>query len=209
MQIWLVHMRQPRRLLRDLKLPGFIAFQLMVGGSALAALVHPLFMGGLIYSIASRGEIWRADNAAVIILGTLYGATALIGYGGTAFLGWLGLMRRGLLSTAWVLTLTPLHWLLLSIAAWRAVYQLAVAPYAWEKTEHGLAKTSHRAARITRALLALERQLSKLKERGQLPIIGDAAPDWLARRRSTSHQRSNRSPSNAPRTVTQPIDSVY
>ena len=118
-------------------------------------------------------------------------------------------MRRGLLSTAWVLALTPLHWLLLSIAAWRAVYQLAVAPYAWEKTEHGLAKTSHRAARITRALLALERQLSKLKERGQLPIIGDAAPDWLARRRSTSHQRSNRSPSNAPRTVTQPIDSVY
>jgi len=34
-----------------------------------------------------------------------------------------------LLSTAWVLTLTPLHWLLLSLAAWRALYQLAVVPY--------------------------------------------------------------------------------
>ncbi len=43
MQTWLVHMRQPRRLLRDLGVPGFSAFQLIVGGNVLAALVHPLF----------------------------------------------------------------------------------------------------------------------------------------------------------------------
>jgi hypothetical protein len=34
-----------------------------------------------------------------------------------AFLGQLGLLRRSLLSTAWVLILTPVHWLLLSLAA--------------------------------------------------------------------------------------------
>ena len=39
-------MREPARLLRDLGLPGFLTFQLIVGGNALAALVHPLFMGG-------------------------------------------------------------------------------------------------------------------------------------------------------------------
>ena len=77
-------------------------------------------------------------------------------YLSSGFLGWLGLMRRGLASAGWVLLLTPLHWLLLSLAAWRAVYQLIVAPFVWEKTAHGLAKTSHRAARMTRALLALE-----------------------------------------------------
>ncbi|MBI3702856.1 MAG: glycosyltransferase, partial [Rhizobiales bacterium] len=32
-QTWLVHMRQPRRLLRDLGLPGFLSFQLIVGGN--------------------------------------------------------------------------------------------------------------------------------------------------------------------------------
>ena len=78
--------------------------------------------------------------------GALYGTTVVIGYLTSAFLGWLGLLRRGLLSTAWVLLLTPVHWLLLSLAAWRALYQLVVAPYAWEKTEHGLAKSSRRAA---------------------------------------------------------------
>ena len=186
MQTWLVHMRQPRRLLRELKLPGFIAFQLMVGGNVLAALVHPLFVGGLIWSIASGGDLWRNDSAAVLIFGTLYGTTAVIGYLSSGFLGWLGLMRRGLLSSAWVLALTPLHWLLLSLAAWRAVYQLAVSPYAWEKTEHGLAKTSHRNARVTRALVALERQLSELKESGELPVLLDEASNRSDIRRSNA-----------------------
>jgi hypothetical protein len=60
-------------------------------------------------------------------------------------------------STAWILALTPVHWLLLSLAAWRALYQLAFAPYASEKTEHELAKSVRRAADMTRSLLELER----------------------------------------------------
>jgi hypothetical protein len=31
---------------------------------------------------------------------------------------------------------------LLSFAAWRALFQLLYAPQRWEKTEHGLARTS-------------------------------------------------------------------
>jgi cellulose synthase/poly-beta-1,6-N-acetylglucosamine synthase-like glycosyltransferase len=182
-QTWLVHMRQPRRLLRELGLPGFLAFQLIVGGNALAALVHPLFMAGLIYAVTSGAPIWRPDGTGFTILAALYGTTAVIGYVTSAFLGWLGLTRRGLLSAAWVLLLTPLHWLLLSLAAWRAVYQLAVAPYAWEKTEHGLAKTSRRAERLTRSLLELERYLRTLEESGELPVIGEQATYTSADRR--------------------------
>lgn len=47
-----------------------------------------------------------------------------------------------------------------------SVYQLVTAPYAWEKTEHGLAKSSRQAANLTRSLLALERYLSALKKSG-------------------------------------------
>jgi hypothetical protein len=43
-----MHMRQPRRLLHELTLPAFLAFQVIVGGNVLAALVHPLFMAGWI-----------------------------------------------------------------------------------------------------------------------------------------------------------------
>lgn len=103
----------------------------------------------------------------------------------SAFLGWLGLLRRGLLPTAWILLLTPVHWLLLSLAAWRALYQLAAASYAWEKTEHGLAKSSRRAATMTRSLVELERYLSALKEAGELPtLVPDVSPGAAQRRRS-------------------------
>ena len=84
--------------------PALLAFQLMVGGNALAALVHPLFLGGLIYGVlASGAPMWKGGGAAAAILAGLYGTTLVIGYATSAFLGWLGLARRGLLSTAWVL----------------------------------------------------------------------------------------------------------
>lgn len=174
-QTWLVHMRQPRRLLHDLGLAGFLAFQLIVGGNVLAALVHPLFLIGLIYSLASDTPIWRADSTAAMILAALFGATIVIGYLTSAFLGWLGLLRRRLLAGAWVLVMTPLHWLLLSLAAWRGLCQLVVSPYTWEKTEHGLAKSSRLAADMTRSLLELERLLIDLAQSSAPPALGEEA----------------------------------
>jgi cellulose synthase/poly-beta-1,6-N-acetylglucosamine synthase-like glycosyltransferase len=170
MQTWLVHMRQPLRLLRDLGLPGFLTFQLIVGGNALAALVHPVFTLGLIYFGVVK-PIWNSEADATSVLVWLYGTSVIAGYLASAFLGYLGLLRRGLTATAWILLLTPLHWFVLSLAAWRALYQLIVAPYAWEKTEHGLAKTSRLTVRLTQSLLELERYFKIQKEAGTLPSI--------------------------------------
>jgi len=72
-------------------------------------------------------------------------ATLLCGYASTIALDVVGLRRRGLLAHAWVLLLTPLYWFLLSLAAWRALFQLIHDPQRWEKTEHGLARTSRLA----------------------------------------------------------------
>jgi len=125
---------------------------------------------------------WRGDSATVAVLAAVYGTSVVIGYLTSAFLGWLGLLRRGLSSMAWILLLTPVHWLLLSLAAWRALYQLLFAPYAWEKTEHGLAKSSRRAANMTRSLLELERYLSALNDAGELPMLVPEATEgaWSA-----------------------------
>ncbi len=188
MQTWAVHMRKPWRLIRDLGPAGFLSFQLIVGGNALAALVHPLLIAGIIYSEVNGIPIWRAGSTADTLLATLYGTAIVAGYLTSVFLGWLGLSRRGLLTTAWVLVLTPVHWLLLSLAAWRALYQLVVAPHAWEKTEHGLAKSSRLATRMARVLLALERDLSQLKETGDLPAVS-SEPTARRVRRATARRR--------------------
>jgi hypothetical protein len=63
----------------------------------------------------------------------------------TAVSAAVGLARRRLLSSAWIVGLMPLHWGLLSVAAWRGLIQVLRDPYRWEKTEHGLARSSRRA----------------------------------------------------------------
>jgi len=137
LQTWLVHMRSPRQLIRELGWSGFAVFQLMVGGTVLAALVHSLFAAAMLIQLApGNGPISMTSLHFVVFVG---------GYLVSGVLGTMGLARRGLLGCAWALLLMPLYWLMLSLAAWRAFYQLLRDPYRWEKTEHGLAKTSRLA----------------------------------------------------------------
>jgi hypothetical protein len=134
-----VHTRSPRRLIRELGWRGFAVFQLLVGGTVLSALVHSLFVAALVFEFGFKGSqstAWMTSLHVVVLVG---------GYLISAVLGWIGLARRGLLDCAWALLLMPVYWLMLSLAAWRALYQLVRDPYRWEKTEHGLAKTSRLA----------------------------------------------------------------
>jgi glycosyltransferase XagB len=146
MQTWAVHMRQPLRLAHALGFAGFATFQLVVGGTVLAALVHPLFIAMLLYGAFAGRILPDAEDLAAMLFFSLFGVTAAVGYLTSAVLALIGLARRRLLASAFVLVLMPLHWLLLSLAAWRALYQLVRDPYRWEKTAHGLARTSRLAA---------------------------------------------------------------
>lgn len=168
MQTWLVHMRKPGHLFRELGCAGFLTFQFVVGGNALVAMAHPAFLFGLGWELIppfSTGD----HQAAAVRLGH-YLAVAAFGYCASASFGVLGLWQRGMLNKTRVLILTPVHWLLLSLAAWSAALELMRKPYFWKKTEHGVDKASRQESRI-RALLELERYLDELKRAGQLAPI--------------------------------------
>ena len=47
-------------------------------------------------------------------------------------------MNRGYYDLVKHTLLTPLYWLMMSWAAYKAAAQLIVKPHYWEKTEHGL-----------------------------------------------------------------------
>ena len=117
---------------------------LLVGGTVLAALVHSLFVAELLLEFAGSA---RSDDTAALRSVGLHAVTLVLGYLVSIMLGVLGLFRRGLLRCAWALVLIPVYWVLLSLAAWRALLQLVSDPYRWEKTEHGLARTSRLAER--------------------------------------------------------------
>jgi cellulose synthase/poly-beta-1,6-N-acetylglucosamine synthase-like glycosyltransferase len=142
LQTWLVHMRRPALLLRDLGVAGFVTFNLIVGGSVLAALIYPAFVALFCARLIAGVPIY--DDS----LGGLHMLALIGGLSAAALATLAGLSRRRLLSIAWIIPLMPLHWLLLSAAAWRGLLQLVREPYRWEKTEHGLAQSS-RLARQT------------------------------------------------------------
>ena len=137
LQTYMVHMRQPRRLARELGIVGFAAFQFTIAGTVLAALMQPVLL-----LLIAVGAIGIFDRPGILVW--THGCALVGGYATTLMLAVMGLRRRRLLSNAWVLALMPLHWTLLSVAAWRALIQLLLDPYRWEKTEHGLARTSRR-----------------------------------------------------------------
>jgi hypothetical protein len=105
--------------------------------------LRELILGALVW--APRLTVATVDVVLAIIfiawLGLRIFGTLVTGYLTSIILGLVGLAHRGLLASGFVL----LHWLMLSLAAWRALWQLVPDPYRWEKTEHGLARTSRRA----------------------------------------------------------------
>jgi len=141
MQTWIVHMRRPLVLLDELGLAGLLALQLLVGGTVLSALVHPLFLLAVVAEIMQR-QSPLGGGVMTTLLAAIYGATLAAGYLSSVALAFTGLARRGWLRHAWVLLLMPVLWLLLSAAAWRALFQLVRNPHKWDKTEHGRARTS-------------------------------------------------------------------
>jgi glycosyltransferase XagB len=151
MQTWAVHMRSPRHLLNELGPGGFLTLQLVVGGNVLAALVHPIFLASVLYALAAGTPILGAGGSGALMW--LFWIALAGGYLTTVVLGLRGLARRKLLSAAWALSFVWLHWLMLSLAAWRALYQLMRNPHRWEKTEHGLARTSRLAKMNSAAAL--------------------------------------------------------
>ena len=100
MQTYLVHMRRPRRLWRELGARRFVGFQVLMGGMILSALVHPWFY------LLIAFDLWQGRLLAVP--DTVFGQWLLgigvfnliVGYVSAIALGTVAAARRGRLRLA-------------------------------------------------------------------------------------------------------------
>ena len=141
---WLVHVREPRRFFKDLGPSGFWVAQAMTLGVFASALLHPACMAATLVLYFTAPPL--TDGAGLALLG-LAGLNLLIlmaGYGVAAVIGARALRRRGIAGWIGPLASMPVYWLLMSIAAWYALWQFAIAPFHWNKTEHGLSHVQRR-----------------------------------------------------------------
>ena len=137
MQTLLVGSRHPATLIGQIGWIRAAAFTLATAGMVASALFFPALvlvlasslyrsLRGTLPPLASLEGLGLAADAVNLILGIAYFAlTALLQARRTGSpLAWRQIVR------------IPALWTLLSLAAWRALGQMLIAPHAWDKTPH-------------------------------------------------------------------------
>lgn len=138
LQTWLVRMRHPVRLYRQLGPKGFISFQLLIGGFTLSNIVHPLFYVSIAISIAATGVPANfGDGTGLAVFNLL---VLISGYSVAVAAGIAAVAVRGMPSLLNHAVMMPAYWLLISLAAYKAMWQLVTRPFHWEKTDHGISR---------------------------------------------------------------------
>ena len=136
MQTWLVQMRHPLRLRRELGWRGWLSFQLTVGGTPAIFLLNPIYwLLTVAWLLTEASVIKSAFPSLLFYVGGIgfYAGNFLLAYMAAA-----AASKRGYHDLVKYAMLVPLYWVLMSIGAWKGLIQLLYKPSYWEKTEHGL-----------------------------------------------------------------------
>ena len=149
---WLVHMREPGLFMREVGPAGFWAAQALTLGVFASVLFHPLCMVAMVAVWIAYPSLPGDTALPFVMLAGLNLVVLLAGYGVSITLTWRALRRQGISGWYGTLASLPLYWLLMSVAAWLALWQFATKPFHWNKTEHGLSsvqRVRRRRARHT------------------------------------------------------------
>ncbi len=90
----------------------------------------------LIWELAAGRALVPPDTALGGAIFALALFNLLAGYASAVVLAVIAAMRRGIGRLIPNLLLVPVYWLMISLAAYRAMLQLVTQPYLWEKTPH-------------------------------------------------------------------------
>jgi cellulose synthase/poly-beta-1,6-N-acetylglucosamine synthase-like glycosyltransferase len=145
MQTWLVLMRQPVLLTRELGLRGTLMFHILVTGMLVSALGHPLILLFIAMTMWNLGFAPHATTFEIVMF-VLDWFNILAAYTVFIRLGWrpMGRNERQRVGNRWLQV--PAYWMLMSMAAWRAAIELYRNPFFWNKTPHVPSKSGPRSS---------------------------------------------------------------
>ena len=123
LQTWLVHGRHPRALVRACGADGFVSVHLTLG-SVLVLLLNPLLWAATLAALVAPwilpvapvpGSVLQAPVTALLVGNVVF-----------VYLNIVATLRRGDVGLTRATLLSPLHWALMSVAAWRSAARLVV-----------------------------------------------------------------------------------
>ena len=154
MQTLLVHTRRPLQFLRSAGPLGFLGFLFFIGGTVFAGLLNPLFWASYLVWLAVPASSLDAIFPQALLFLSLF--NLLAGNGAFIYLSMIAPIRRGWLELVPYSLTIPAYWVLISVAAYRGLWQLLRNPHFWEKTQHGI--STHPQAQLADAGEALVRR---------------------------------------------------
>ncbi len=137
-QTWLVHMRDPLKLLKETGVNGFISFQFVIGGTFFSAIINPLLWTLTTVWYLTHWEFIQESFPGFIFY--LSSVSLYLGNFVFTYMNVAGAMRRKHYDNVRFAILSPIYWGLMSIGAWKGFTQLITKPHYWEKTIHGFSK---------------------------------------------------------------------
>ena len=136
LQTFLIHLRSPRQLVREVGEKGFLHLCAFVGATPILAALNPLFWLLTILWFVAQPQFVQAIYPA-----PLYYVSLALWVFGNFVMWYLTVLTarharpEGLMLAA---LLVPVYWVMMSVAALKAMWQLVITPSFWEKTTHGL-----------------------------------------------------------------------
>jgi glycosyltransferase XagB len=149
-QTYLVHIRNLKEFSRDIKHPDVFTFQLVIGGKVLSMFINPFLWIVTISYFAFRAVVGPAIES-FYPMPVLYLAVFSLIFGNFLYMYYymVGCVKRNYFDLIKYALITPVYWLAMSLAAWRALFEVMSNPHYWNKTVHGF----HLDAKKHRSLL--------------------------------------------------------
>ncbi len=139
-------MRAPVLLLRQVGLLRFLVIQCLTLGVFATALLYPFLLLHALWLIGHTPLLQPLLKPLPAIIAGFSAASFLLGYATSVACAARGLRDLGYLKWHATLAAMPLYWLLMTPAAWLALWDFLVRPHHWHKTEHGLSALLQPAA---------------------------------------------------------------
>jgi cellulose synthase/poly-beta-1,6-N-acetylglucosamine synthase-like glycosyltransferase len=139
LQTYAVHMRHPVRLLSDFGVWPFVGFQLLALGLLATVYLHPLAYVLIATEFVRSVPFETGGDPWKLAIWWLAAINLMLGLLSTMLLAGAAVLARGHGRLLLSLPLMPVYWLLMSFAAYFALFQLlreTRRPIRWEKTAH-------------------------------------------------------------------------
>lgn len=137
---WIVHTRRPRLLMRHCGPFAMTGLYFLIGGASLVYLIAPFLWAISLY--------WALGIADAPPLPPMIGTWCMLTLVGGLLVQWHSAWRvvrdKGWNGMRLAILVFPFYWCLHSIASFRSLWQLFLAPSHWDKTTHGVTAVKDR-----------------------------------------------------------------